>query len=134
MSAETRQKDQTIEHLTEQTSRLQLENCQLKDEVCALKGRGQNLAREIELHCNEMHKLNSGNTAAAEHNKILQERVKVLEQDCEYLRTGRNEAQQQAHAAKQATEILEKELIVYRTKSLKAEGDSHSSGATIQRL
>jgi hypothetical protein len=81
-----------------------------------------------------MHKLNSGHSAATEHNKILQERVKVLEQDCEYLRQGRNEAQQQSHQLKQANEILEKELIVYRTKSLKAEGDSHSSGATITRL
>lgn len=81
-----------------------------------------------------MHKLNSGNTAASEHNKILQERVKVLEQDCEYLRQGRNEAQQQAHSLKQAQEILERELVVYRTKSLKAEGDSSSSGATITRL
>ena len=31
-------------------------------------------------------------------------------------------------------EILEKELIGYRTKQLKAEGDTHSSSATIQRL
>jgi hypothetical protein len=52
------------------------------------------LAREIELHYNEMHKLNSGNNAATEHNKILQERVKALEQDSEYLRQHRNEAQQ----------------------------------------
>ena len=29
---------------------------------------------------------------------------------------------------------MEKELIGYRTKQLKAEGDNHSSSATIQRL
>jgi predicted CopG family antitoxin len=50
------------------------------------------------------------------------------------LRQCRNEAQQQAHQGKQHIEILEKELVIYRTKSMKAEGDSHSSGATITRL
>ena len=83
---------------------------------------------------NEMHKLNNGNNAASEHNKLLQERVKILEQDLEFLRESRNEAQQQARQATQANEILEKELIVYRTKSIKAEGDSHSSSATMIRL
>ncbi len=89
---EAKQKDQTIQQLRDRLSKIELENNQLKDEVSALKGRSQNLAREIELHYNEMHKLNTGSTAASEHNKILQERVKVLEQDCEYLRQGRNEA------------------------------------------
>ena len=32
------------------------------------------------------------------------------------------------------SEILEKELIAHHTKQLKAEGDSHSSSATVQRL
>lgn len=90
---EVKQRDQTIEQLRERQANLELENCHLKEEVDSLKGRGQNLAREVELHYNQMHKLNSGQTAASEHNKILQERVKVLEQDCEYLRQGRNEAQ-----------------------------------------
>lgn len=86
------------------------------------------------MHYNEMHKLNHGSNAANEHNKILQERVKVFEQDIEFLRESRNEAQQKAREVTQANEILEKELIVYRTKNLKAEGDSHSSSATLIRL
>jgi chromosome segregation ATPase len=40
VSAEAKQKDQTIEQQRDRLSKLELENCQLKDEISALKGRG----------------------------------------------------------------------------------------------
>ncbi len=50
------------------------------------------------------------------------------------MRKQRNEAQEEARRISHQAEILEKELIGFRTKQLKAEGDSHSSSATVQRL
>lgn len=50
------------------------------------------------------------------------------------MRGQRNEAQQEARRMAHQGEILEKELIGFRTKQIKAEGDSHSGSATIQRL
>ena len=54
-----------------------------------------------------------------------------LEQDVETLRVQRNESQEEARRVAHQNEILEKELIAYRTKQLKAEGDNHSSSATV---
>ena len=70
-----------------------------------------------------MNKLNMNSNSATEHARILQERLKSLEEDLDHMRNQRNEFQEDARQAKQANEILEKELIVYRTKSIKAEGD-----------
>ena len=50
------------------------------------------------------------------------------------MRNQRNEAQEEARRLSHQNEVLEKELIGFRTKQLKAEGDSHSSSATVQRL
>ena len=50
------------------------------------------------------------------------------------MRQQRNEVQEEARRVSHQAEILEKELIGFRTKQLKAEGDSHSSSATVQRL
>ena len=64
----------------------------------------------------------------------MQERATNLEQDVEVMRSQRNEAQEEARRIGHQNEVLEKELIGFRTKQLKAEGDNHSSSATIQRL
>ena len=50
------------------------------------------------------------------------------------MRQQRNESQEEARRIAHQNEVLEKELIGFRTKQLKAEGDSHSSSATVQRL
>lgn len=50
------------------------------------------------------------------------------------MRHQRNEAQEEARRVAHQNQIIEKELIGFRTKQLKAEGDSHSSSATVQRL
>ena len=66
--------------------------------------------------------------------RILQERTQALELDVETMRHQRNEAQEEARRVAHQNQIVEKELIGFRTKQLKAEGDSHSSSATVQRL
>lgn len=111
-----------------------MENAQLREELQVFKGRCTNLARDVELHYNEMHKLNSDSSSATQQVKILQERAMGLEQDVEVMRQQRNTAQEDARRLTHANEVLEKELIGFRTKQLKAEGDSHSSSATITRL
>ena len=47
-----------IEQLNDKLSRLDMERGQLQDEVATLKGRGANLKREVDMHYNEMSKLN----------------------------------------------------------------------------
>ena len=63
-----------------------MENAQLREELQVFKGRCTNLARDVELHYNEMHKLNSDSSSATQQVKILQERAMGLEQDVEVMR------------------------------------------------
>ena len=41
-----------------------MENAQLREEVGMYKGRCTNLARDVEMHYNEMHKLNNDQSTA----------------------------------------------------------------------
>ena len=108
-----------------------MENAQLREEVNVFKGRCTNLARDVEMHYNEMHRLTSDQSSAGQQVRILQERASNLEQDVEMMRQQRNESQEEARRVAHQNEVLEKELIGFRTKQLKAEGDSHSSSATV---
>ena len=69
-----------------------MENAQLREEVGMYKGRCQNLARDVEMHYNEMHKLNNDTSHHSQQNKILHERVAGLEKDIENMRLARNDA------------------------------------------
>ena len=115
-------------------SQAQMANQQLNEELGVFKGRCTNMARDLEMHYNEMNKLNSDSNHSARQMQIYHERVQSLEKDIETMRMQRNEAQENVRQLCQQTEILEKELITFRTKSLKAEGDSQSSSATVSRL
>ena len=78
-----------------------------------------------------MHRLNNDQSSAGQQVRILQERSAGLEQDVEQMRLQRNEAQEEARKVAHHNEILERELIGFKTKQLKAEGDNTSSSATI---
>ena len=80
------------------------------------KGRCTNLARDVEMHYNEMHKLNDNTNHHSQQNKILNERVGSLEHDIEEMRISRNNAQEEVRRLAQSNETLEKELILFRTK------------------
>ena len=43
-----------------------MENAQLREEISVYKGRCTNLARDVEMHYNEMHKLNSDSSTAGQ--------------------------------------------------------------------
>ena len=78
--------------MKEQLSRVELENSQLREEIGMYKGRCTNLARDVEMHYNEMHKLNDNTNHHSQQNKILNERVSSLEHDVEEMRISRNNA------------------------------------------
>ena len=59
------------------------------------KGRCTNLARDVEMHYNEMHKLNDNTNHHSQQNKILNDRVNNLEHDVEEMRISRNNAQEE---------------------------------------
>ena len=131
---QTQEKDAQLDSMKDRLSKVEMENTQLREENGMYKGRCTNLARDVEMHYNEMHKLNDNTNHHASQNKILNERVGSLEKDVEEMRLARNSAQEEARRLSQANEVIEKELIMYRTKQIKAEGDSHSSNATVARL
>ena len=54
------------------------------------------MARDVEMHYNEMHKLNNDSSTASQQVRILQERTQSLELDVETMRQQRNEAQEEA--------------------------------------
>lgn len=78
--------------MKEHLSRVELENSQLREEIGMYKGRCTNLARDVEMHYNEMHKLNDNTNHHSQQNKILNERVSSLEHDVEEMRISRNNA------------------------------------------
>ena len=78
--------------MKEHLSRVELENSQLREEIGMYKGRCTNLARDVEMHYNEMHKLNDNTNHHSQQNKILNERVNSLEHDVEEMRISRNNA------------------------------------------
>ena len=78
--------------MKEHLSRVELENSQLREEIGMYKGRCTNLARDVEMHYNEMHKLNDNTNHHSQQNKILNERVSGLEHDVEEMRISRNNA------------------------------------------
>ena len=129
-----KQKETELVQMRDRVGQLDMENAQLREEISMYKGRCTNLARDVEMHYNEMHKLNNDSSSAGQQVRILQDRTQSLEQDVETMRQQRNEVQEEARRVSHQAEILEKELIGFRTKQLKAEGDSHSSSATVQRL
>ena len=133
-SHQAQEKDAQVDEMKERLGKVEMENAQLREEVGMYKGRCQNLARDVEMHYNEMHKLNNDTSHHSQQNKILHERVAGLEKDIESMRLARNDAQEEARRISQQNEVIEKELIMYRTKQIKAEGDSHSSNATVARL
>ena len=45
--------------MKDRVGKLEMENSQLREELSIQKGRCTNLARDVELHYNEMHKLNN---------------------------------------------------------------------------
>ena len=43
----------------DRNGQLEMETAQLREEISVYKGRCSNLARDVEMHYNEMHKLNN---------------------------------------------------------------------------
>ena len=126
-----KEKEAELATARDRLGQLEMENAQLREEVSVYKGRCTNLARDVEMHYNEMHRLNNDQSSAGQQVRILQERSAGLEQDVEQMRLQRNEAQEEARKVAHHNEILERELIGFKTKQLKAEGDNTSSSATI---
>ena len=129
-----KEKEAELNSIKDRIGQLEMENAQLREELSITKGRCVNLARDVEMHYNEMHKLNNDQSTAGQQVRILQDRTQSLEMDVETMRQQRNESQEESRRIAHQNEVLEKELIGFRTKQLKAEGDSHSSSATVQRL
>ena len=63
-----------------------METAQLREEISIYKGRVSNLSRDVEMHYNEMHKLNNDSAGAGQQVRILQDRTQSLELDVETMR------------------------------------------------
>ena len=55
---QTQEKDAQLDSMKDRLSKVEMENTQLREEIGMYKGRCTNLARDVEMHYNEMHKLN----------------------------------------------------------------------------
>jgi len=70
----------------DRNGQLEMESAQLREEISVYKGRCSNLSRDVEMHYNEMHKLNNDTAGAGQQVRILQERTQSLELDVETMR------------------------------------------------
>lgn len=59
-----KEKETELLSIKDRIGQLEMENSQLREEIGVYKGRCTNLARDVELHYNEMHKLNNNSTSA----------------------------------------------------------------------
>ena len=50
--------------MQDKLGKAEMENVQLKEEINIYKGKCTNLARDVEMHYNEMHKLNNDSSHA----------------------------------------------------------------------
>ena len=86
------EKEAEVAGIRDRIGQLEMENAQLREEIGVYKGRCTNLARDVEMHYNEMHRLNADSGSAGQQVRILQERTQSLEMDVETMRCQRNEA------------------------------------------
>jgi len=54
-----KEKEAELTAIKDRVGQLDMENAQLREEISVTKGRCTNLARDVEMHYNEMHKLSS---------------------------------------------------------------------------
>lgn len=54
-----KEKEAELVTVKDRVGQLEMENAQLREETSIYKGRCTNLARDVEMHYNEMHKLNN---------------------------------------------------------------------------
>ena len=54
-----KEKEVELVAVKDRLGQLEMENSQLREEIGMYKGRCTNLARDVEMHYNEMHKLNN---------------------------------------------------------------------------
>ena len=68
---QTQEKDAQLDSMKDRLSKVETENTQLREEIGMYKGRCTNLARDVEMHYNEMHKLNNDSSSAGQQVRIL---------------------------------------------------------------
>ena len=78
-----KEKDDELNSVKNRIGQLEMENAQLREESNVYKGRCTNLARDVEMHYNEMHRLNNDQSSSGQQVRILQDRTASLEQDVE---------------------------------------------------
>ena len=59
-----KEKEAELNSIKDRIGQLEMENAQLREELSITKGRCVNLARDVEMHYNEMHKLNNDQSTA----------------------------------------------------------------------
>ena len=59
-----KEKEDQMAELQDKLGKAEMENVQLKEEINIYKGRCTTLARDVEMHYNEMHKLNNDSSHA----------------------------------------------------------------------
>ena len=74
-----KEKEAELNCVKDRIGQLEMENAQLREENSVFKGRCTNLARDVEMHYNEMHRLNSDQSTSGQQVRILQERASNLE-------------------------------------------------------
>lgn len=74
-----KEKEDLVLEVEAKYSKVEMENMQLREEVGIYKGRCTNLARDVELHFNEMNKLHHDSNHSVKQVQILQDRVKNME-------------------------------------------------------
>ena len=66
-----KEKEAELSHIRDRNGQLEMEAAQLREEISVYKGRCSNLARDVEMHYNEMHKLNNDSSSAGQQVRIL---------------------------------------------------------------
>jgi len=59
-----KEKEGELAKARDRAGQLEMENAQLREETSVYKGRCANLARDVEMHYNEMHRLNNDQSTA----------------------------------------------------------------------
>jgi chromosome segregation ATPase len=134
MQKEVREKDELIRKLKFDQQTQGDENRTLREENSLYRGRCANLQRDIEMQGGAMSKLGSDAGTLGEQVELYKNRVSQLEEELARVSEERTDYIFDVKRLTTEKGKLEEELHKVQTESVRAQGDSQASGATLSRL
>ena len=134
LNKEVRDKDELIRKLRFDAQTQNDEGLRLREEINLYKGRCANLQRDVAMTSNAMSKFSSEHGGFEEQLALQKNRVTELEEELARTREERTDQTYEIRRLTNDKEKLEEKVKEVQVESVKNQGSSQTSSATITRL